>query len=120
MQRVVDGDTIVLAGGERVRYIGMDTPEVGASPEFYGPEASEADRRLVDGKRVRLERGVSDRDRYDRLLRYVYVDGLMVNAELVREGYARAAAYSPDTRYAACFTALEAEAKTEGRGMWKR
>ena len=54
VQRVVDGDTIVLAGGERVRYVGMDTPEVTGAPEFFGPEATQANRRLVEGRRVRL------------------------------------------------------------------
>ena len=120
VQRVVDGDTVVLAGGERVRYIGIDTPEVTDGPAFYGPEAKEANRRLVEGRRVRLERDITDRDRYDRLLRYVYVDGVMVNAELVREGFARVLDYPPDTRYTTCFTALEEEAIEEGRGMWGR
>ena len=120
VQRVVDGDTIVLAGGELVRYIGMDTPEVAGSPQFFGPEATEANRRFVEGQQVRLGLDVSERDRYGRLLRYVYVDGVMVNAELVREGFARSAAFPPDTRYAKCFSALEDEAKEAGRGMWGR
>jgi len=63
---------------------------------------------------------VSQRDRYGRLLRYVYTDGLMVNAELVREGFARSLAFPPDTRYARCFSALEEEATEAGRGMWAR
>lgn len=120
VQRVVDGDTIVLAGGERVRYLSIDTPEGTGTPEFFGPEATEANRRLVAGQRVRLERDVTDRDRFDRLLRYVYVDGVMVNAELVREGFARVLVYPPDTRYVACFSALEQEAREAGRGLWGR
>ncbi len=120
VQRVVDGDTIVLAGGERVRYIGVDTPEVTGSPQLFGPEASEANRRLVEGRQVSLGLDVSDRDRFDRLLRYVYVDGVMVNAELVREGFATSLVYPPDTRYAVCFSALEEEAREAGRGMWGR
>jgi len=117
---VVDGDTIVLASGERVRYIGIDTPEATGASEFFGPEATEANRRLVAGRRVRLERDVSDRDRFDRLLRYLYVDGVMVNAELVREGFARVLVYPPDTRYTTCFSALEGEAREAGRGLWER
>ncbi|MDP3065004.1 MAG: thermonuclease family protein, partial [Chloroflexota bacterium] len=70
------------------------------------------------GARVRLERDVSETDRYDRLLRYVYAGDILVNAELVREGYAEATEYPPDTRYASCFDALEREARQEGRGMW--
>ena len=118
VHRVVDGDTIVLAGGERLRYVGIDTPEVTGIPEFFGPEATEANRRLVAGRRVRLEGDVSDRDRFDRLLRYVYVDGVMVSAELLREGFARVLVYPPDTKYAACLVALEQEAQEAGRGLW--
>ena len=118
VQRVVDGDTIVLAGGERVRYLGIDTPEVTGVPELFGPEATEANQRLVEGRRVRLERDVTDRDRFDRLLRYVYVDGVMVNAELLLEGFARVLVYPPDSRYAQCFVALEEEAREDGRGLW--
>ena len=118
VERVVDGDTIVLQGDQRVRYIGVDTPEVGGAVEPFGPEASDFNRRLVDGARVRLERDVSETDRYDRLLRYVYAGDILVNAELVREGYAEAMDYPPDTRYASCFDALEREARQEGRGMW--
>ena len=120
VQRVVDGDTIVLAGGERVRYLGIDTPEVTGVPELFGPEATEANRRLVEGRRVRLERDVTDRDRFDRLLRYVYVDGVMVNAELLREGFAKVLVYPPDSRYAQCLAALEEEAREAGRGLWGR
>ncbi len=69
---------------------------------------------------MRLERDVSERDRFGRLLRYVYVDGILVNAELVREGYAETLFYPPDTRYASCFAALEVEAQESRRGMWAR
>ncbi len=118
VSRVVDGDTVVLAGGERIRYIGIDTPEVTGTPERFGREAVRFNRRLVEGRRVRLERDASERDRFDRLLRYVYAGGVMVNAELVREGYARSLVFPPDTRYAACYEALEEEAREDGRGMW--
>ena len=68
---------------------------------------------------VYLQRDVSDEDKFKRLLRFVYADGILVNAELVREGYARAKVYPPDTRYAECFAALEQEAREAGRGMWE-
>ena len=116
--RVVDGDTIVLSGGRRVRYIGIDTPEVGARREHYGPEAGDFNASLVQGQTVHLEKDVSEVDRFGRLLRFVYADGILVNAELVREGYARARTYRPDTRYAECFAALEREASEARRGMW--
>ena len=83
--RVVDGDTIKVSGGRRVRYVGIDTPEVGEDPE-----ATDFNRSLVGGRVVYLQRDVSDEDRFKRLLRFVYADGILVNAELVREGYARA------------------------------
>ena len=117
---VIDGDTITVEGGYRVRYIGIDTPEIHPRVEAYGIEAWQANRRLVEGKRVRLERDVSETDRYNRLLRYVYVDNIFVNAELVRAGLARAKAYPPDTRYQDYLEKMEAEARQAGRGMWAR
>ena len=116
--RAVDGDTIILSNGQRVRYIGVNAPESTTRLEPFGPEASQFNHRLVAGKRVRLEKDRSERDRFGRLLRYVYVDGLMANAELVREGYARARAYAPDTKYQPCLQALEAEARAHSRGLW--
>ena len=116
--RVVDGDTILVSGRQRVRYLGIDTPEVGDAAEHFGPEATDFNERLVEGRTVYLERDVSDKDRFGRLLRFVYADGILVNADLVREGYARAVVYPPDTRYAECFAALEREAIEAHRGMW--
>ena len=89
-------------------------------PEHYGLEATAFNRRLVEGRKVNLERDVSNQDRFGRLLRFVYADGILVNAELVREGYARAKVYPPDTRYAQCFAALEQEAREAGKGLWSK
>lgn len=116
--RVIDGDTIEIEGGERVRYIGIDTPEVYPSAQYYGMEAWEKNQELVGGCLVTLERDVSDRDQYGRLLRYVYVDGVFVNAELVRLGYARAEFYPPDTRHSELLEQLEDEAREAHRGLW--
>ncbi len=118
--QVIDGDTITIEGGYRVRYIGIDTPEVHPRVEAYGIEAWQANRQLVEGKRVRLERDVSETDRYNRLLRYVYVDSIFVNAELVRAGLARAKAYPPDTKYQDYLEKMETEARHAGRGIWAR
>lgn len=115
--KVIDGDTIVVEGGMRVRYIGMNAPEMS---EPLGQAAKEANESLVRGKRVRLEKDVSDTDRYDRWLRYVYVDRLMVNAELVRLGMARARAYPPDAKYQNHLERMEREAREAGRGIWAR
>ncbi len=117
---VIDGDTITIAGGYRVRYIGIDTPEVYPDLEAFGTEAWQANRRLVEGKEVRLERDVSETDKYGRLLRYVWVDDILVEAELVRQGLARAKAYPPDTRYQDYLEQVEAEAREAGRGMWAK
>ena len=118
--RVIDGDTITIDTGQRVRYIGIDTPEVYPKSEAYGMEAWQANRRLVEGKEVRLELDVSETDKYGRLLRYVYVGDIFVNAELVRQGLAEAKAYPPDTRYQDLLEQLEREARLDGRGMWAK
>jgi micrococcal nuclease len=117
---VIDGDTIIIEGGYRVRYIGIDTPETYPEAEAFGIEAWQANRSLVEGNEVRLEKDVSETDKYDRLLRYVYVDGVLVNAELVKQGLARAKAYPPDTKYQAYFEEMEAEAREAGRGIWAK
>jgi len=122
--RVVDGDTIeVMMGGTtyKVRYIGIDTPET-VDPRrpvgCYGREASERNRRLVQGKTVGLEKDISETDDFGRLLRYVWVDGEMVNASLVREGYAIASTYPPDVKHQELFLGLQQEARDAGRGLW--
>jgi micrococcal nuclease len=117
---VIDGDTIIIEGGDHIRYIGIDTPEIYPQVEAFGLEARQANRELVEGKTVRLERDVSETDKYGRLLRYVWVNGTMVNAELVRRGLAEAKAYPPDTKYQSYLAETEAEAKLAGRGMWAK
>ena len=115
---VLDGDTIdVSMGGEvyRVRYIGVHTPEWN-EPGYA--EAKALNAQMVVGKQVRLERDISEVDRYGRLLRYVYVADLFVNAELVKRGRARAAAYPPDVSHAEEFSRLQVEAQEAGRGLW--
>ncbi|HEV2820091.1 MAG TPA: thermonuclease family protein [Solirubrobacteraceae bacterium] len=123
---VVDGDTVrVRVDGreETVRYIGVDTPETkrpGSPVECFGPAASAANERLVDGRKVRLEVDDEQRDRYDRLLAYVYRagDGRFVNEALVRGGYARPLAIEPNVDHAEGFSALADEAREAGRGLW--
>ena len=103
-----------------MRYIGIDTPEIHPELEAFGVEAWQANRKLVEGKEVRLERDVSETDKYGRLLRYVYVGDIFVNAELVRLGLARAKAYPPDTKYQDYLEEMETEAREAGRGMWAK
>jgi len=81
-------------------------------------KAWQANRQMVEGKEVRLEKDVSETDKYDRLLRYVYVNDTLVNAELVKLGLAEAKAYPPDTRYQDYLEKLEKQAKSAGKGMW--
>lgn len=118
--QVIDGDTIIIGGNYHVRYIGIDAPETYPEQEAFGIEAWQANRKLVEGKVVRLEQDVSQTDKYGRLLRYVYVDGVLVNAELVRQGLAQAKAYPPDTKYQDYLEEMEAEAREANRGMWAR
>lgn len=114
--RVVDGDTIVIQGGDRVRYIGIDAPEM--PDEGLAWEATEQNRRLVEGREVRLEKDVRDRDDYGRLLRYVWVDGTMVNAEMVRLGLAWSRSYPPDTGHQDLLDRMEDEAREDRLGLW--
>jgi len=125
VRAIVDGDTVwVDVDGDgiqdvKVRYIGVDTPEIHFGTDCYGPEATARNRELVDGRLVALERDVSDTDRYDRLLRYIYLpDGTWVNGVLVGEGYAKAKRYAPDTRYAAALERLQEAARAERAGGW--
>lgn len=86
--------------------------------ECYGQEATARNRELIGGKVVTLKKDVTERDIYDRLLRYVYVDGTFVNGELVRGGFARARSYPPDTRYQGLLQELEKEARDHRAGLW--
>ena len=122
VQRVIDGDTIKLSNGETVRYIGINTPETKHPQkpvEHYGREASEANKKLVGGKRVRLEFGVQKRDKYGRLLAYVYTGDTFVNAWLVENGYAQVMTIPPNVKYKDLFLKLQEEARENRRGLWK-
>ena len=114
--RVIDGDTVELGDGSRVRYLCIDTPERGEA--FYS-EATERNSKLVYGKVVRLETGVEDVDKYGRLLRYVYVGEVFVNAELVKGGFAEAFIFDEEEVHADYLRQLESEARRAGRGQWE-
>ena len=123
--RVIDGDTIEvdIAGTiYKVRYIGIDTPELDDKRAEYcalAQEATRYNRQLVEGKTIRLEKDVSETDKYGRLLRYVHVDDTFVNAELVRKGLAWAKAYEPDTKYQEILEEAEAAARQDKTGIWQ-
>jgi micrococcal nuclease len=126
--RVIDGDTIRVrldspAGSRTVRYIGVDTPEThkpGTPVQCYGPAASAFNSRLLAGRRVELRTDAESRDRYGRLLAYVYrrPDGLFVNAELVRRGFATILTIPPNVAHAGEFLRLQRGAREAGRGLW--
>ncbi len=128
VQRVVDGDTLLLGTGERVRLLGVNTPET-VHPkkpvEAFGKEASAFTRRVVEGKLVRLEfdplssRRNDGKDRYSRTLAYVFLqDGTHLNAEIIRQGYGFAVSSSPPLKYQNEFRRLEREAREQRRGLW--
>lgn len=135
--RVVDGDTIEAtitaiepgpgAGQTQtgqnydIRLTGIDTPESvkpGTPVECFAKEASAAAKALLEGQDVRLVKDVEDTDRYDRLLRYVYLEDEMANARLVANGYAHAYTYPPNVRHAELFVQLQSEARENDRGLW--
>ena len=121
--RVIDGDTIAVSIDgvqETVRYIGIDTPEPyrDGEPACFSQEASDRNKQLVANQWVTLVADVENRDRYDRLLRYVYVDDVFVNEVLVADGYATALYIKPNVAKATQFSQLEDEAQAAGRGLW--
>jgi micrococcal nuclease len=113
--RVIDGDTIELVDGRRVRYIGINTPE---RDQPYYTEASEANRQMVGGIRVGLETDQDSVDQYGRTLAYVWANGQMVNLEMVQRGYANIFTVPPNVKYEAEFLAAERGAREAGRGLW--
>jgi micrococcal nuclease len=136
VSRVVDGDTLKLSNNEKVRLIGIDTPEMHESEKLYrdsrksgrdaktiqvlGKRSYAFTRSLVEGKTVRLEFDVEKRDKYKRLLAYVYLpDGTFVNAEIVKQGYASLMTYPPNVKYADEFRRLYQQAREQRLGLWK-
>jgi micrococcal nuclease len=123
--RVVDGDTIIVdmdGTEERVRLIGVDTPE-SVHPDRarnvpYGAVASAFAKDALEGRRVDLEFDAQERDRYGRLLAYVYIDGEMFNKTLLSEGHAQISTYPPNVRYVDTFTRLQTDARERGAGLW--
>jgi len=121
VDRVVDGDTIELSDGRKVRYIGIDTPETKdprKEVQCFGEEASAYNQDLVEGKVVALEADVADKDRYDRLLRYVWLEDEMINRKLVAEGYAYASSYPPNVKYQTQFKLAQQQAREQNLGLW--
>lgn len=136
VKRAIDGDTLQLESGERLRLIGIDTPELHDSEKLYkdsqrsgedtvkikelGRRAWEFTRGLTEGKRVSLEFDVERRDKYGRLLAYAYLkDGTFVNAKIVEEGYASLMTFPPNVKYAGLLSKLYRQAREQRRGLWR-
>lgn len=128
--KVIDGDTIEVEGGEKVRYLGVDTPET-KDPrkpvQCFGKEASNKNKELVEGKRVILEKDITDTDKYNRLLRFVFLplgpstgsgQLLFVNDYLIREGYAQVLTIPPDIKYSEQFLEAQRKAREQKKGLW--
>lgn len=134
--KIVDGDTLNLENGDKVRLIGIDTPESKVNAKLrrdskhtgkdyrtitaMGREAARFTENIAGGKYVKLEFDVQRRDRYNRLLAYVYLpDGKMLNAEIIRAGYAQTMTVPPNVAHEDMFLQLQKEARENNRGLWK-
>lgn len=121
VEKVIDGDTVKLTDGRVVRYIGIDTPET-VDPrkpvQCFAKEASQKNKELVEGKTVGLEKDISEKDKYGRILRYIYLDGVFINELLVKEGYASSYSYPPDIKYQNLLLAAERQARQNNLGLW--
>ena len=113
---VIDGDTVKLADDTRVRFVGMDTPEINQKGH---DEATSALINLTNNTRIRFEKDISDKDQFGRLLRFVYANDVFVNLAQVKLGWARAKDFPPDTSRSALFHAAEAQAHIDHVGLWQ-
>lgn len=123
VKRVIDGDTFVLENGEKIRLTGVNAPESRNTGrkhvEYFGKQSKDFLKQFLTGEKVRLEYDVTKMDMYGRTLAYVYMeDGIFLNAELVKQGYATAYTVPPNVKYADLFVEMEREARENERGLW--
>ncbi len=118
VERVIDGDTVELGGGLRVRYLSIDAPEVGSNAECFGPEAEAQNAALVDGEPVTLEYDDRCEDDFGRLLAYLYLGERMINEVLLERGFARFASIPPNDAHDARLRAAEQSARDTSAGLW--
>jgi len=124
--KVIDGDTVKLENGQFLRYIGIDTPEIEIKknsqfvyqPQLFSLPAKEFNKKLVEGKLVRIEFDVEKVDSYGRLLGYCFVGDTFVNAELLKKGYAILYTRPPNIKYVDLFVKLQKEAREKKKGIW--
>ncbi|OGK19752.1 hypothetical protein A3D80_03330 [Candidatus Roizmanbacteria bacterium RIFCSPHIGHO2_02_FULL_40_13b] len=121
--RIIDGDTFEIQTRQKVRLIGIDTPELNTStkkvPGCFGIQAKEKLSELIFNKQVRLMKDISETDRYGRLLRYVYFGENFINQDLIEQGFALASTFPPDVKYKEVFLKAQTEARENMRGLWK-
>lgn len=118
---VFDGDTIELTDKRRVRYIGINAPELNIKekkPQCFATDSAKINKELVLGQEIEMEKDASETDKYGRLLRYAYIDGIFINDFLLRQGFAKLDLIPPDLTYSEQFKAAEKEAKENKRGLW--
>ena len=119
--KVIDGDTVELSDKRKVRYIGINSFEMNDKRleiKCLAQKASEANRNLVENKEVEMEKDISETDKYGRLLRYLWIEGTMVNEELVRNGWAEVSSFPPDIKYQERFRLEQIKAKLNNLGIW--
>ena len=119
--KVIDGDTIELSDKRKVRYIGINSFEMNdkrIETRCLAQNATEANKKLVENKDVEMEKDISETDKYGRLLRYVWIDGLMVNKELVKNGSAEVSTFPPDIKYLEELRSEQIKAKLNNLGIW--
>lgn len=126
VKKVIDGDTVILAGGRHLRYLGIDAPETRLKKQdqwleiqqFYGKKAEDFNRQIVEKKKIYLEYDLVKQDQYDRLLAYVFVDGIFVNAKMVEQGLALIDTRPPNVKYTQLLFQKQREARKNGLGFW--
>ena len=115
--RVIDGDTLELDAKYSVRLIGIDAPEE-KGDECFNLESTLALEEMTLNRTITLEKDISDTDKYDRLLRYIWIDDVMINQKLVEQGYSIAKSYPPDTKYVQDLVEAQSYAKSNNHGLW--
>jgi micrococcal nuclease len=116
VKEVIDGDTIVLAEGRRIRLIGINTPE---QDMYFFEEAKDALGIMISDREITLEKDISEMDKYGRLLRYIYTKELFINLEMIKRGFASCYTYPPDVKYSEEFARAERYAREKGMGLWE-
>lgn len=118
---IYDGDTIELVDKRKVRYIGINTPEINwksDDPQCFATQSARINKEMVWGQEIEMAKDISETDKYGRILRYIWIDGIFMNDFLLRQGYAKLDLIPPDTSYSGQFKEAQKEARDNKRGLW--